>query len=53
MLRLLRTLDREDGAEMVEYAFLLLGIALVVVVAGEAFGIGIAGLFARPLAWLP
>lgn len=42
----------EDGASMVEYAFLLAGVALVVAVAAEVFGTAVFDAFLLPLAWL-
>jgi Flp pilus assembly pilin Flp len=46
--------DAEDGATMAEYAFLLAGIALVVLVSATALGIAVGDFFANPdlLDWL-
>ena len=45
-------LTGEDGTSMVEYAFLLAGVALVVAVAAEVFGTAVFDAFLLPLAWL-
>lgn len=52
-LEVLRTrLGDEAGASMVEYAFMIAGIALVVFIAAEALGIAVFDAFGLPLAWL-
>ena len=50
--RVTALLRQDDGAQMVEYAFLLLGVALVVFVAAEVFGLSIRDALLLPMAWL-
>lgn len=53
MQRGVRTeLTDEEGASMVEYAFLIAGIAVIVAIAAVTFGPAISELFGRPLPWL-
>ena len=44
--------DDESGASMVEYGFLLVGIALVVVIAAEVLGLSVSEALLLPMAWL-
>lgn len=54
--RLLRRLEhqvvREEGAQLVEYGFLLVGIAIIVAVAAQAFGFSVRDALLLPLPWL-
>jgi Flp pilus assembly pilin Flp len=50
--RVTALLRHDDGAQMVEYAFLLLGVALVVFIAAEVFGLSIRDALLLPMAWL-
>lgn len=45
-------LREEAGASMVEYAFLIAGIALVVAVSLTVFGPAVRDLFSLPMGWL-
>ena len=42
-------LETEDGAAMLEYGFLLLGVALAVIFGAALFGFAVADLFGLPL----
>lgn len=50
--RVAALLREDEGAQMVEYAFLLLGVALVVFVAAEVFGLSVRDALLLPMAWL-
>jgi Flp pilus assembly pilin Flp len=47
----MKRLRSEEGATMVEYGFLLVGIALVVVVGATALGIGAADFYESVAGW--
>lgn len=48
-----RLVDDEEGANMVEYAFVMGGVALVAVVVVQLLGTSARDLFTLPMAFLP